>query len=498
MMATRRARGIDISTYQRQFNPPDEMKNKIDFVVLKASQNLYQDGKFEEFYTQSLDIPIKGAYHYFITLEQETSKLVRKRDLDRNIKKNFQYAAEVKIYTKSGYKWVESMVKKPLIRVSRFPAADWKKQADFFIETVKDKDFQFFALDVEGGKNPRQYIGEERNYYQKQDVKNIENWINYVERKTGKPVLLYTRTGVLRDKLLRKDEGNLKKMKLWLAWYPEADDNINPEVDHPYKKHSVKGISHWHIWQHSADKNGKGPAYGVKTPGIDLDIFNGTVKEMKAWLVGEAILPGITEEEKPEAPALVENQMDWIITQLEKLIAAGIKPAVEINIGGTLFDVEKLKTLKETLEKGGITPEVNLSLDMSSNGSKRHRTTIPDDTNQPNLKTPPDPEVPSPKPQDSFTVRALAMRKDKKFIALYKIGGENNNKYPIMDKIIPVIRITNGEQFGVSKNPQVLNKRYKNGKIKADGDENYYFITDYPGHPDAVGKYVRKDDVKLV
>ena len=229
-MTTRRARGIDISTYQRQFNPPDAIRDEIDFVVLKASQNLYQDGKFEEFYShsQSLDIPIKGAYHYFITLEQETSKLILKRDLDRNIKKNFKNAEEAKIYTKNGLTWVESIVKKPLIRVSPTPAADWKKQADFFIKAVKDKDFKFFALDVEGGKNPREYIGAVRNYYSKQDVINIENWINYVEEETKIPVLLYTRIGVLRDKLLSKGGDNLKKMKLWLAWYPEAEHNMDP------------------------------------------------------------------------------------------------------------------------------------------------------------------------------------------------------------------------------------------------------------------------------
>jgi GH25 family lysozyme M1 (1,4-beta-N-acetylmuramidase) len=502
MMTTRRARGIDISTYQRQFNPPDAIRDEIDFVVLKASQNLNQDGKFEEFYsqTQSLDIPIKGAYHYFITSKQEKSKLLRKRDLDPKVRKTLTDADKVKLYKKNGYQWLEIKDYKQLIHVTRIPAADWKKQADFFINAVKDKDFQFFALDVEGGKNPREYIGAVRNYYSKQDVINIEKWINYVEEETKIPVLRYTRIGVLRDKLLSKGGDNLKKMKLWLAWYPKANHNVDPEVDHKYKIYSLKGISHWHMWQYSADKNRKGPDYGVKTPGIDLDMFNGTVDEMKAWLDGKSIKLGIPEEEEisesTEAPALAENQMDWIITQLEKLIAAGIKPAVEINIGGTLFDVEKLKTLKETLEAGGITPEVNLSVDMSSNGSKRHRTTIPVDTNQPNPKTPPDPEDPSPKPQDSFTVRAKAMNKKKKFILLYKIGGKNNNKYPIMDKIIPVIRINNDEQFSVSKNPQVFGKRYKNGKIKADGDENYYLITDYSGNSDAIGTYVNRNDVK--
>jgi GH25 family lysozyme M1 (1,4-beta-N-acetylmuramidase) len=501
-MAVRRARGIDISTYQRQFNPPDEIKGEIDFIVLKASQNLNRDGKFEEFYSQSVNIPIRGAYHYFITSKQEKSKLLRKRDLDPKVRKTLTDADKVKIYKKKNeYEWVETSDYKQLIHVSHFPAAEWKIQADFFINTVKDKDFQFFALDVEGGKNPREYIGAERNYYSKQDVKNIGEWVNYVEEKTGKPVLLYTRTGILRDKLLPKDRDNLKKLKLWLAWYPEPEHNTDPEKDDPYKIYSLPGISHWHIWQHSADKNKKGAEYGVKSSGIDLDVFNGTLDDMKSWLAGKDLRTGIHEEEgKPEVPEAsvpAETQMGWIGTQLEKLIAAGIKPFVEINIDGTLFDVEKLKSLKETLEQAGITPEVNLSIDISTKGNSQPRTTTPAETTQIIPKTPPDLEVPLPAIQESFTVRASAMNKAKTFIALYTIQGPPDNKgKPNMVKFQPVIRINNGETFSVSSTHKIGSLDKGDGKVIGPGGVPYYFITEYSANEKAIGKYVMKDDVK--
>jgi hypothetical protein len=46
----------------------------------------------------------------------------------------------------------------------------------------------------------------------------------------------------------------------------------------------------WKFYQYSADGNGKGPEYGVKSPSVDLDVFNGTVEELRDWL-GVPITP---------------------------------------------------------------------------------------------------------------------------------------------------------------------------------------------------------------
>ena len=58
-----RARGIDISHYQQSFT----FKNNIDFIVIKATEGIGKDDKFEELMESAKDVPIKGAYHYFRT-----------------------------------------------------------------------------------------------------------------------------------------------------------------------------------------------------------------------------------------------------------------------------------------------------------------------------------------------------------------------------------------------------------------------------------------------
>ena len=498
-MTTRRAQGIDISYWQREFNPPDRIKDKIDFIVLRASKDDFKDGKFEDFYLKSLNFPIRGAYHYYATSRTESSSLNPGNEFEEK-PHNFNPDKHKHIFHKGKWKYVKTKGIKKIDGTG----ANWQEQADLFLEQIKDKDFHFLALDIEGGKNPKKYIGQTKNIFTSTDVENMVQWIEYVRKATNIPVMVYTRPLFLRDILIPKGGDKLKDMDLWLAWYGEG---IDPEKDNPYKLYSIPGVSqsHWHIWQYSADKNKLGSEFGVKTSGIDLDVFNGTLQDMKDWLAGKAIQTGIPEaEEISEVTVPVENQMEWIITQLEKLIAAGIKPAVEINIEGTLFDVEKLKSLKETLEKGGITPEVNLSIDMSSNGNTSPRTKTPIDTSQTNPKTPPDRQSPSPTNHESFQVRAKAMKTNKNFIPLYEIlvNKKKDKKTdeagkPIMVKTSPVIRIPNGETFSVSSTHKVGSKDKGDGKVIGTGDKPYYLITDYSANDKAIGKYVMKDDVKV-
>jgi GH25 family lysozyme M1 (1,4-beta-N-acetylmuramidase) len=497
-MTKRRAHGVDISAWQKTFNPPDAIKEEIDFVVLKASQGITRDGKFESFYSTASEFPIQGAYHYYTTTSMKTSKLLpesgfRKRELKDSPK--------VTIINNG------TSITVPKVRIQSISntGVGWQEQADFFIKTVKDKDFQFLALDIEEGPNPSKWIGFSRNIFKKADVLNMVEWIKYVKEQTGKPVLLYTRALILRDKLIPNGGEELKNMDMWIAWYA---DGIDRENDSPYKKYTIPDVSNWRLWQYSADKNNKGSEFGVETSGIDLDVFNGTIDEMKAWLAGEAIEPIVTEVAEPqvEGPGVaepevskhVEQPMEWIITQVEKLIAAGITPSVEINIEGTLIDLDKLKALKETLEKAGFTPEVNLSLDISSKSTLPLRPSITDSNQKKGIDSPPNQDFPTSIPHESFSVMASPTKKDKAHIPLYIVNGEDGKGKPIMGKPNPIMRITKGEKFSVSSTHKVGKKDKGNGKIIASGDVIYYFITDYPRNKDAVGKFVFKDDVKRV
>lgn len=372
---------------------------------------------------------------------------------------------------------------------------DPKKQAELFFNTVNG------TGDL--GELPPTLDIEPAEFWTADDFKILTE---EVERLFGRLPMIYT-SKVFFDKLTG-GKSWASKYPLWVAHYitwQTSTKLLNWEEDLITNRVIPRITSRrpampsvwddWQIWQFTDD--GVGPDWGtdkVRSKQIDLSYFRGTLEEMLA-------LGGTTVDQLREVTVPVENQMEWITTQLEKLVAAGITPAVEINIEGTLFDVEKLKSLKETLEKGGITPEVNLSIDMSSNGNTSPRTKTPIDKSQTNQKTPPDRQSPSPINHESFQVRAKAMKKNKNFIPLYVIQKgkkwTDNKGKPIMVKYSPVIRIPNGETFSVSSTHKVGSKDKGDGKVIGTGDEHYYLITDYSANDKAIGKYVMKDDVKV-
>lgn len=91
---TPRAHGIDISKYDRSFNP-EFVTGQLDFVIQRASYRTTKDELFDQLNVGVQKVPIRGAYHY---LNSDT---------------------------------------------------DWKAQADKFISVVAGKGFHFFVCDLE-------------------------------------------------------------------------------------------------------------------------------------------------------------------------------------------------------------------------------------------------------------------------------------------------------------------------------------------------------------
>lgn len=293
-MIGKRAHGIDISYYQEELKTPPQNSAEIDFVVLKASQANREDGAFERLYLAARDFPLRGAYHYFITQRSRTSELLA--DMVASAKKVKGGKVQgVKANTAKGGKfkgpearvlyrgeWI--FVPKARVRTSVVDSPKWQEQADFFLSKVAGKDISFFALDVERGPDPETHIGYEHNIFTADDVRNIKTWINYVKDKTGKPVLLYTNADVYISELLTHGGQILADLDLWLAGYPHAP---NRDEQDPLQFFKLPA-NNWRFWQYSADKNGEGAVYGVKSPDIDLNVFNGTRDELFAWLGLEA------------------------------------------------------------------------------------------------------------------------------------------------------------------------------------------------------------------
>ena len=105
---------------------------------------------------------------------------------------------------------------------------------------------------------------------------------------TGQRCILYSGMNVLQTWMLDQGvnflDGDSYQLMYarypWATWNQDfADEVIAGNVDPGLPD----GIDSWKLWQFSADGNGQGSKHGVTSTDVDLDVFNGTLEEMKAW-----------------------------------------------------------------------------------------------------------------------------------------------------------------------------------------------------------------------
>ena len=202
-----RARGIDISHYQESFT----FKNNIDFIVIKATEGIGKDDKFEELLASAKDVSIKGAYHYFRT---EVSPIL---------------------------------------------------QAENLLACVNNKCLHFLVVDYEAKNNVLDMAG----------AASLLDMLEYLVANQAVPIILYTSPYIYRDNL-RVWYEEFDAFPLWLARWSGDSETGDP----------TQGILErdWQFWQYSADGNLMGEEYGVESRDVDLDVFNGTFEDLKAWL----------------------------------------------------------------------------------------------------------------------------------------------------------------------------------------------------------------------
>jgi GH25 family lysozyme M1 (1,4-beta-N-acetylmuramidase) len=243
MMA--RIYGIDISHNQGSFNL-EVNRNNIQFAVIRASNGTTEDRRFKIFAEAIAEVPIRGAYHYFRSFKSPAVQ-------DQN---------------------------------RTFP---WKKQADKFLELVGGIDFHFFALDFERSFFHVDWATEKKhdNTLNTEFAEDAQKWMSYVDENTDIPLVIYTNQPLYQQWL--KPIGGMKKWPLWIAQYHAHPNPDSGKPDLP------EGVEDWKIWQYSADGNNKGAEYGVGSQHIDLNVYHGTLEEMRQWLK-------IDIEEEPEEP----------------------------------------------------------------------------------------------------------------------------------------------------------------------------------------------------
>ncbi len=257
-----RAIGLDLSYYDINFDPAKATQH-IDFVIQRVSYGaevgtVVKDSAFDKLQTGVQKIGIRGAYHYFST------------------------------------------------------HSPWQKQADFFLSVVKDKSFQFYALDFESLYNQLSI----------QSACDCDLWMKYVQEKTKKPILFYTNPS-LYDNYAWK---YCSKWPLWLAQYwlsPSPDKN--PRM--PMKRND------WLIWQWASEKNyvGHSKEYGCGAISVDINLFNGTVDNMHTWL------------NIPSLPIVPENKTIKILAWPWLRIRSS--PSITYNVVGVLGYHTKTKVL---------------------------------------------------------------------------------------------------------------------------------------------------------
>lgn len=212
-----RAKGLDLSYYDISFDPK-KATQPVDFVIQRVTLG-FQSGKIDKdtaldkLYTGVQKVGIRGAYHYLST------------------------------------------------------HSDWKAQADFFLNVVKNYDYQFYACDFEGAYN-------DMSAKFSQDA-NL--WMEHVAGKTNKKVLFYT------NKSLYDSFGWMynSKWPLWLAQYWKFPLLYNnPSLP----KKCTPGD--WTIWQFASELNypGHSKEYGCGANSVDINYFNGTIADMQNWL----------------------------------------------------------------------------------------------------------------------------------------------------------------------------------------------------------------------
>jgi len=235
------ALGVDVSRWQRAVDWQTLRKGGAGFAVIKASQGT------------AIADPLLRAH--------------------------FDGARDAGLLT-GVYHWVD-------------PTQPAELQVDHFLKTCSGLEFDFAALDVE------QYWQSWQEWTEHRIVRVIhEDRISACAREAaellrqrcGRQVLIYTRASFVQT-YAEPMQDWLPDWPLWLAHYPYARGRVNVSWENLIRQHLPKisgpnlppGVGEWQFWQFSGDRF---VLPGCPTP-LDLDFFNGSETQLRAWCRGE-------------------------------------------------------------------------------------------------------------------------------------------------------------------------------------------------------------------
>ncbi len=270
---TDRAHGIDVSHHQESFIL-DKTWGQIDFAI----------AKFGEGYNSPYSAGALGDFKDFMPLWNEGCARVDIRGLY--------------FYQRSpahGYSWL--------------------RQAEEFLEAARKLNVQphLIACDVEGGNNiiDKSFLA---------DTKRI---MDYWKQNSNYTVVLYTNKDTLKNKVIPVGKAAygiewLDQLKAYPLWYAQywfvASPNKQPGT--------LLEWSDWDIWQYTESGDSKklvDGTYWRHYGSPDLNVYNGSVLEMKQWLkIDDATTP-------PPVPPAADDWQAKYNEAMEELIIVNAK-----------------------------------------------------------------------------------------------------------------------------------------------------------------------------
>ena len=145
-------------------------------------------------------------------------------------------------------------------------------QVEEFIDTISKAPFEWdaFVGDWEGSYNTLSEAFADKGL----------QWIEQIKKKTGKPVFLYTSRSLYETYWQSRG----LEIPLWIASYL-SDGSWTIETIHNMVPKLPVGRETWQLWQFSSTIRGTDWGTGREDAGC-IDMFNGTLKEMKEFLSG--------------------------------------------------------------------------------------------------------------------------------------------------------------------------------------------------------------------
>jgi lysozyme len=108
-------------------------------------------------------------------------------------------------------------------------------------------------------------------------------WFDETEAAFGRTGMLYTNPDCILTRLVPVPAW-LTAKHLWYASWIEPKNGMTPEqyvATYDTRPRYLGQWPTWKLWQYSA--HGNGPQYGTESLNVDLNYYNGTLDELRAW-----------------------------------------------------------------------------------------------------------------------------------------------------------------------------------------------------------------------